>query len=174
MSSESVLAEATVGCLWNNSKRTTITAGVKAYAAVACGAEWRLRVGLLSSGRTEVLTWRMLSSNPLVSPSRCSWEWDCSSFCASTNLITERESWWEPFIWTLTPPFLSPSPSPQRATCVLHNSLSQNKRHIWAAGRRMACLSRRDSSSMTPWKPGLVVCCTPLPWTTPTPPPTDR
>lgn len=115
----------------------------------------------------------MLSYNPLFSPSRCSWEWDCCSFCVSTNLITERESRWEPFVWTLTPPFLSPSPSPQRGTCALHNSLSQNKQHIWAAGRRMACLSRNESLGMTPWKRGLVAHRVPLPWT-PTLPLIDR
>lgn len=100
-----------------------------------------------------------------LSLSRCPWEWNCCPFCGSTNLITERESRWERFIWTLTPPFLHPSPSPQRATCTLHNRLSQNKQHIYAARRIMACHSHNESSSMTPWKLGLVVHHAPAAWT---------
>lgn len=93
-------------------------------------------------------------------------------FVSRVNLITARESQWEPLVWTLTPPFLSPSPSPQRATCALHNSLSQNKRQIWAAGRRMACLSGNETPGMTPWKRGRVVRRVPLAGNSH--PPTDR
>lgn len=63
------------------------------------------------------------------------------------------------------PTLSSPSPSPQRATCALHNSLSQNETHILAACRRMACLSRSEHSAMTPWKQSLVADLVASTWT---------
>lgn len=70
------------------------------------------------------------------------------------------------------PPFLSPSPSFQRATCALHNRLSQNERRISAAERRMACLSRNEF-----WGYGSMVTkasCALSAFTMNSQPPTDR
>lgn len=75
-----------------------------------CGAKWR-RCVYQPHCRSFALTQRTLLQPPSP-PSTCPQELNWSSFCPSTNLITEKwEPWWWAFCLNLDPP-MPPPPTP--------------------------------------------------------------